>query len=86
MAWERKQRRVCLLLRLLKKKSYLVLEEVVPCPAAEHKSDEELDQVQREVEHDAVEPDDTSPAPADTLDPGEAPVGVDSEEGRNLHQ
>ena len=75
-----------MLLRLLKKKSYLVLEEVVPCPAAEHKSDEELDQVQREVEHDAVEPDDTSPAPADTLDPGEAPVGVDSEEGRNLHQ
>ena len=55
---------------------YLVLEEVVPGPAAEHKADEELEQVEREVEDDAVEPDYASPAPADALDPGKAPVGV----------
>jgi hypothetical protein len=65
---------------------YLVLEEVVPGPAAEHEADEELEQVEREVEHDAVQPHDTGPAPADTLDPGEAPVGVHGQEGRNLHQ
>lgn len=65
---------------------YLVLKEVVPGPATEHEADEELEQVEREVEHDAVQPDNTSPAPADTLDPGKTPVGVHSKEGRNLYQ
>lgn len=65
---------------------YLVLKEVVPGPATEHEADEELEQVQWEVEHDAVQPDDAGPAPADTLNPGKAPVGVHSKEGSNLYR
>jgi hypothetical protein len=65
---------------------YLVLKEVVPGPSTQHKADEELEDVKREVEHNAVKPDNASPAPANALDPGKAPVGIDSEECRNLQK
>jgi hypothetical protein len=65
---------------------YLVLQEIVPGLAAQRETDEELDDVEGEVEYDAVEPDDTSPAPAHALDPGEAPVGIHSNQCSNLHE
>jgi hypothetical protein len=40
----------------------------------------ELEKIKQGVERRAEEQDNTSPAPADSLDPGEFPVGVDSNE------
>ncbi|RWW63106.1 hypothetical protein BHE74_00029739 [Ensete ventricosum] len=52
---------------------YLVLEKVVPGPAAQTIANDELENVEREVGDEAVEPNDPSPPPSDALHPRKAP-------------
>jgi len=47
-------------------------------------SDEELDDIQRQERDDAVQPDNSSPTPANASDVGEAPGGVHCNEGGDL--
>lgn len=63
---------------------YLVLQKIVPCLPTEHVANAELEDVEREVSDDTVEPDDAGPAPATPFDLRKAPVRVNSYQGRNL--
>ncbi|RWW20605.1 hypothetical protein GW17_00015283 [Ensete ventricosum] len=58
---------------LLRDIVYLVLEKVVPGPAAQTIANDELENVEREVGDEAVEPNDPSPPPSDALHPRKAP-------------
>ncbi|KAJ0567158.1 hypothetical protein HanIR_Chr06g0281611 [Helianthus annuus] len=56
---------------------YLVFKHVAPGFPAKDVSNSEFHNIEREVEHDAVEPDDTGPSPPDSLDSCEFPLCVD---------
>jgi hypothetical protein len=47
-----------------------------PCPPTQRIADEEIDDAQREVEDNIVEPFDTDLAPSNALDRSKCPVGI----------
>ena len=63
---------------------YLILKQIIPSPATQSISDGKLENIQREVEYDTIEPNNTSPSPANTVDPRKAPICIYSEECSNL--
>lgn len=64
---------------------YPLLKHEIPCFAAKDVTDGELDKVQRQVEHNAVEPNHTSPPPANALHIAEGPLGIHGYHCGNLH-
>jgi hypothetical protein len=64
--------------------SYPLLKDEVPRSPAQRVPDEELDDVQREVADDVVQPDDAGPAPSDALDRSKRPVGIHSNQSSDL--
>lgn len=64
--------------------SHLVLKHVVPGLAGQSKSDDELEDIEREVGNDAVNPDHSCPSPPNAMDPGKAPVCIHSNDSGNL--
>ena len=65
-------------------KQHLILGNIIPCPATQKISNAEFKKIQRNVENDAVKPNDTSPAPPNTSHPCKAPVCINSYECGNL--
>lgn len=66
------------------KSSYLLVDQIVPGLSALDVSHSELQNIKRNVSDDAVEPDNSGPAPSATLDAGESPVSIHGNECRNL--
>ena len=64
---------------------YLVLDHGIPGLAAQCIADDELEDVKREVGDNAEDPDDSTPAPSNTLDSSKAPVCIDSNYGSQLN-
>lgn len=64
--------------------SYPLLKDEIPCSPTQRITDEKLDDIQREVEDEVVEPDDTGPAPSNALDRSKCPVGIYSDQSSNL--
>lgn len=62
------------------------MDKVVPGLAAESVANNELENVEREVGDEAVDPDHSGPAPSDALDPGEAPGRVHRDRGSHLQE
>lgn len=65
---------------------YLVLDNVVPGLPTQSISSDELKNVQRDVKDNAVEPNNTSPSPSNTLYLSKFPVGIYSEDSSNLNR
>ena len=63
---------------------YPLIDDEIPCFAAQSVSDEELDDIEREVCDDIVEPHDASPAPPDAFDLSERPVSIHRDQCSNL--
>ena len=61
-----------------------MLNDKIPCLPAEGVSGEELDDVEREVEDEVVEPPDAGPAPPDAFDLSEPPVSIHRDQRSNL--
>lgn len=68
----------------MEKTENLVLQHVVPGLAAQGVADNELENVKREVSHNAIEPDHSGPSPSNALDPREFPARVNSDDRGNL--
>lgn len=62
----------------------LVLQHVVPGFAAQAVADDELEDVEREVSHNAINPDHSGPSPSNALDPCEFPARVNGNNRGNL--
>jgi hypothetical protein len=62
-----------------------LLNDKIPRFATQSVSDEELEEVEREVEDEVVEPHHTSPAPSNAFDRSEPPVRVYSYQCSYLH-
>lgn len=56
--------------------SYPLLKDKIPSPSTQSVSDEELDEVEREVEDDVIQPYDSGPTPAYAFYCSEAPVSI----------
>jgi hypothetical protein len=63
---------------------YPLLNDKIPRFPTKSISDEELDDIEREVEDDVVQPHNASPAPPNAFDRSERPVGVHSNQCGNL--
>lgn len=67
-----------------KNKMYLVLYHVKPCLSTQDVTDGKLHNVEWEIEDNAVNPDDTSPSPTDSMYSCKTPVGIYCYESSNL--
>ena len=70
----------------VEEKTYLVLQKIIPCLPTQHVANAELEDVEREVSDNAVEPDNARPAPSAPLDLRKRPVRVNSYQRRYLSQ
>ena len=64
--------------------NYSLVNGKIPCFPAQSVSDEELDDIEREVCDDIVEQHDASPAPPDAFDLSERPVSIHRDQCSNL--
>ena len=63
---------------------YLILEKIIPGFACQCISNDELEDIQRNIEDNAVDPDNTGPSPSYTFDSRKAPICIDSNQSSNL--
>lgn len=61
---------------ILKRSVYLAIEQIVPCLPTQDVTNCKLDQIKREVENKAVQPNDSRPSPPDALDLGKSPICI----------
>lgn len=62
----------------------LPIEQQVPCLSTESVSDHELDNIEWDIEDQAVQPYNTGPSPSDATDVGEANMSIDSNQRCHL--
>lgn len=62
----------------------LVLEHVVPGTARESHADKKLEDVERNVCNNAVDPDNSSPFPSNSIDSSKVPVCIHSNDSCHL--
>lgn len=65
---------------------YLVLDHIIPSLATQCISSRELENVKRNVEDYAVDPDHSCPSPANTFHVSKGPVGIYSNQGSHLNK
>ena len=66
------------------KLTYPVIYHIEPSLSTEDVAGSKLDHIKWEIKNDTVKPDDTSPTPADSLDPCKPPVGINSDQSCHL--
>jgi hypothetical protein len=63
----------------------LILEEIIPGSATQNVADYEFEEIKRDVEDNAVKPDNNCPSPSNAMDSRKSPVAIHSDECCNLN-
>lgn len=63
---------------------YLILQEIIPSFSTQNIADCKFEDVKRDVCNNTIQPDNSSPSPASTLDSCKTPICIDCYEGRHL--
>lgn len=66
--------------------TYSLLKNKIPSPPTKSITDQEFDDIQREIENDVIEPDHPCPTPSNSFNCREAPVCIHRDQSGNLLQ